>query len=163
MTRSLIRCRATLSPLVFLASPGPSGSFSAAGAEGGFPFDWQTVVGLADPWLGVLAQFLVFALFILSSLLRRHNPQTRFVRPWIECPDPDEPNPAFCWGHVLPLLRPYQLRLVTSDTKSRGCMSIRVTNSNSSVQDRMVRHHRDLEFVSGTARNACATRSSLSE
>jgi hypothetical protein len=163
MTRSLTRCRATLSPLVCLAPPGLAGSFSAAGAEGGIPFDWQTVVGLADPWLGLLAQSLVLALFLLCILLRRHHPQTRFVSPWVEGPDPGEPSPAFCWGHVRPLLRPYQLRLVTSATQSRGCLSSRVTDSNSSVQDRRARHHRDLEFVPGTARNARATRWSLSE
>jgi hypothetical protein len=49
-------------------------------AADGFPVDWQTMIDLADPWLGLLAQLLVFTFFCLWVRWRRRQPRLRFAR-----------------------------------------------------------------------------------
>jgi hypothetical protein len=82
MTPWLPPGHATLRPFFVLVTPGAAVPAPASAAEGEFPVDWQTLIGLADPWLGVLAQLLVCTLFFLS-VWRRCQLRPGFARPRI--------------------------------------------------------------------------------
>jgi hypothetical protein len=49
----------------------------------GIPFDWETVSDLADPWLGIFLQLVIFTLFALCVAWRCRPPRERRSAPLI--------------------------------------------------------------------------------